>query len=75
MLIVVSSTFCSYSPFRLLLLTEPEFGVLLDLTLPELEVENVGVDAVARVYAAEVGINVNILVLLDKDLGEVGIDC
>ncbi len=56
------------------LFTQPNLGILLLIAKPKLEMEDVVVDTDACVDFTEVGIGVDLLVFLDEDLSEVGID-
>lgn len=56
------------------LFSEPNLWILLFIAEPKLEMEDIVVDTDTCIYLAEVGIGVDLLIFLDEDLGEVGID-
>ena len=56
------------------LFSEPNLWILLFIAEPKLEMEDIVVDTDTCIDLAEVGIGVDLLIFLDEDLGEVGID-
>lgn len=56
------------------LFSEPKLWILLLIAEPKLEMEDIVVDTDTCIDLAEVGIGVDLLIFLDEDFGEVGID-